>query len=123
MLFCQVLIETHLYVNSKKSNFAIHKRYPPNKIMPHILKNKNIEIHIDLPTENYSSSRFDWTGKIVNVMFQNIQLASVESLTSKNKMQIGKGFYNEFGIDTALGFNDAIIGDWFHKIGVGLLKK
>ena len=38
-------------------------------------------------------------------------------------MQNGKGFYNEFGIDTALGFNEAVIGDWFHKIGVGLLKK
>lgn len=60
--------------------------------MPHILKNKNIEIHIDLPTENYSSSRFDWTGKIVNVMFQNIQLASVESLTSKIKCKLEKAF-------------------------------
>jgi hypothetical protein len=127
MLFCQVLKESHLYLNSKKSNFVLHKIYPPNKIiryyMPHILKNKNIEIQIDLPTENYNSSRFDWTGKIVNVTFQNIQLAGIESLTSKNKTQIGKGFYNEFGIDTALGFNEAIIGDWFHKIGVGLLRK
>jgi len=127
MLFCQVLKEPHLYVHSKKSNFASHKIQEPNKIiryyMPHILKNKNLEIHIDLPAENYSSSRFDWTGKIVKVTFQNIQLASTESTTSKNETQIGKGFYNEFGIDTALGFNEAIIGDWFHKIGVGLLKK
>jgi hypothetical protein len=127
MLFCQVLKESHLYLNSKKSNFVSNKIHPSKKIihycMPHILKNKNLEIHIDLPAENYNSSRFDWTGKIVNVMFQNIQLASIESLTSKNETQIGKGFYNEFGIDTALGFNEAIIGDWFHKIGVGLLKK
>jgi len=36
---------------------------------------------------------------------------------------LGKGFYNEFGIDTALGFKEAKIGGWFHKIGVGLLKK
>jgi hypothetical protein len=91
--------------------------------MPHILKNKNLEIHIDLPAENYNAARFDWTGKIVNVKFQNIQLASIENTSSKNETQIGKGFYNEFGIDTALGFNEAAIGDWFHKIGVGLLKK
>ena len=121
------LKRTHLYVHSKKSNFASHKIHVPNKIirycMPHILKNKNLEIHIDLPAENYSSSRFDWTGKIVKLTFQNIQLASIESTTAKNEAQIGKGFYNEFGIDTALGFNEATIGDWFHKIGVGLLKK
>ena len=91
--------------------------------MSHILKNKNLEIQIDLPAENYNFSRFDWTGNIVSVKFNNIQLASTESATDENEMQIGKGFYNEFGIDTALGFNEAAIGGWFHKIGVGLLKK
>jgi|TARA_B110000858_G_scaffold70484_1_gene81914 hypothetical protein len=91
--------------------------------MSHILKNKNLEIQIDLPAENYNFSRFDWTGNIVSVKFKNIQLASTESITYENEMQNGKGFYNEFGIDTALGFNEAVIGDWFHKIGVGLLKK
>lgn len=34
-----------------------------------------------------------------------------------------KGLYNEFGIENALGFEETEIGDWFHKIGVGLLKK
>ena len=59
----------------------------------------------------------------MSVKYNNIQLASTESATYENEMQIGKGFYNEFGIDTALGFNEAAIGGWFHKIGVGLLKK
>ena len=36
--------------------------------MSHILKNKNLEIQIDLPAENYNFSRFDWTGNIVSVM-------------------------------------------------------
>ena len=91
--------------------------------MAHILKNKNIEIHIDLPVENYNFSRFDWTGKIVSVNFQNIQLSSIECTDCQNEHHFGKGFYNEFGIDTALGFNETNIGNWFHKIGVGLLKK
>lgn len=91
--------------------------------MPHILKNKNLEIHIDLPSENYNASRFDWTGKIVKVAFQNDQLSSMERHDFKNEHQQGKGFYNEFGIDTALGFEETAIGGWFHKIGVGLLKK
>lgn len=91
--------------------------------MPHILKNKNVELHIDAPNENYNFSRFDWTGKIVKAKFQNIQLSTVENTDCQNKNHFGKGFYNEFGIDTALGFDEAEVGGWFHKIGVGLLKK
>jgi hypothetical protein len=91
--------------------------------MPYILKNKNLEIHIDLPEENYTFSRFDWTGKIVEVKFQNINLSGVERTDCENEHYFGKGFYNEFGIDSALGFNETDIGGWFHKIGVGLLKK
>lgn len=91
--------------------------------MAHILKKKNLEIKIDVPLENYSFSRFDWTGKIVDVKFKNIPLASIEDPNCTNENFFGKGFYNEFGIDTALGFEEAEIGGWFHKVGVGLLKK
>ena len=91
--------------------------------MPYLLKNKNFEIHIDLPNENYNFSRFDWTGKIANVKFQNISLSGLESADVRNENHFGKGFYNEFGIDNALGFDEAKSGEWFHKIGVGLLKK
>ena len=91
--------------------------------MTYILKNKNLEILIDAPLENYNFSRFDWTGKIVDVKFQNSQLSSVERTDSQHEHSFGKGFYNEFGIDTALGFDETDIGGWFHKIGVGLLRK
>ena len=91
--------------------------------MTQILKNKNLEIHIDHPLENYKGSRFDWTGKIVRLKFQNMELAGVENPDAENEPYLGKGFYNEFGIDFALGFDEAPIGGWFHKIGVGLLKK
>ena len=91
--------------------------------MAHILKNKNLEIHIDLPFENYKFSRFDWTGKIAKVKFEDIQLSSIERTDCQNEHDFGKGFYNEFGIDKALGFDETDMGRWFHKIGVGLLKK
>lgn len=91
--------------------------------MAYILKNKNIEIHIDLPLEGYNFSRFDWTGKIVEVKFQNKYVTSKERTDAINEHHIGKGFYNEFGIDSPLGFKEANTGEWFHKIGVGLLKK
>lgn len=91
--------------------------------MSHLLKNQNFEILIDLPGENYRSSRFDWSGKISEVKYKNILISSTEHITDQNDKVSGKGFYNEFGIDSALGFDDAKSGEWFHKIGIGLLQK
>ena len=89
----------------------------------YVLKNKNIEIHIDLPLENYNFSRFDWTGKIMAVKFKGIYVSGVEKLNSENNNIVGKGFYNEFGIDKPIAFNETAEGAWFHKIGIGVLKK
>ncbi len=91
--------------------------------MPHILKNELITVQIDLPEEQYQGSRFDWTGKITAVTFNNTTITGVERTDTKVGEHCGKGFYNEFGIDSPLGFEATEIGDWFHKIGVGLLRK
>ncbi len=91
--------------------------------MPHILKNNTLEIQIDLPEEGYNFSRFDWSAKITQVKFQIIPLSIAERIDIMSDADLGKGFYNEFGIDSALGFEETAIGGWFHKIGVGLLKK
>lgn len=91
--------------------------------MPHILKNDNLELIIDLPLENYNFTRFDWTGKIRSVNYRDIYLSGIERTDAVNEHHIGKGFYNEFGIDSPIGFETTRIGEWFHKIGVGLLKK
>ncbi|MFZ4522572.1 MAG: hypothetical protein ACOYNC_12760 [Bacteroidales bacterium] len=92
-------------------------------IMTHVLENKNLEIRIDLPLTNYTFSRFDWTGKIVSVRYKNIEISGVERINADDDDKCGKGFYNEFGINTAIGYDETMEGDWFHKIGVGLLKK
>lgn len=91
--------------------------------MTHILRSKNLEIHIDLPLNNYNLSRFDWTGKITTVKYRNVYVTGVEKTNIESENDYGKGFYNEFGIDAAIGYNETKEGDWFHKIGVGLLKK
>lgn len=91
--------------------------------MPHTLRNELFELRIDLPTENYLGSRFDWSGKITSVTFNNTAITGVERTDTKVGEHCGKGFYNEFGIDSPLGFENTEIGDWFHKIGVGLLRK
>jgi len=89
--------------------------------MTHVLKNKNIEIKIDLSHENYSFPRFDWTGKIAEVYFKDKPVSGFELIEDFDETKFGKGFYNEFS--KPLGFEEIEIGDWFHKIGVGLLKK
>lgn len=91
--------------------------------MTHVLKNEHLEIQIDFPLENYNFSRFDWTGKIVSVQYKNICIAGVEKPNDEDDSKSGKGFYNEFGINAPIGFAEIQPGDWFHKIGIGLLKK
>ncbi|MGB5270962.1 MAG: hypothetical protein WBN52_10700 [Eudoraea sp.] len=54
--------------------------------------------------------------------FKDIQVSGVERTDGHNENYFGKGFYNEFGIDKALGFDETDIGGWFHKIGIGLLN-
>ena len=91
--------------------------------MTHIIKNNTLEVAIDLPLENYEGSRFDWTGKISVIKFLNIPLTTVEGPGSKNVNFLGRGLFNEFGITSPIGFEETPMGGWFHKIGIGLLKK
>ena len=91
--------------------------------MPHILKNKSLEVHFDLPLEGYNFSRFDWTGKITHVKFKGVPVTTIERTDDVDANLFGKGLYNEFGIEAAIGFEETEPGDWFHKIGVGALKK
>ena len=91
--------------------------------MPHLLENDVVSLRIDLPSDGYSLQRFDWTGKIAALKYKGAILSGYEDINRKNSPHLGQGFYNEFGINSPLGYYDAEIGDWFHKIGVGLLKK
>jgi hypothetical protein len=90
--------------------------------MPHLLKNKILAIEIELPAENYQQSRFDWTGKIVSVKYLGKKITSQELPNSKSA-NIGEGLYNEFGFKLPLGYHEIPIGGYFHKIGIGLLRK
>jgi hypothetical protein len=103
--------------------FVASSQHKKDTEMTYVLKNKNLEIQIDLPLTNYNFSRFDWTGKIVSVKYKGVPVSGVEKLNDEDDTKSGKGFYNEFGIEAAIGFNETNEGDWFHKIGVGLLKK
>src|SRR5210317_1924515 len=86
------------------------------------LENKNIQLEFHNSEEGYQGARFAQLGKLVSVKFESI-LYTTNELKSGFSNQHGTGFYNEFDIDNALGYDETEKGDWFHKIGVGLLKK
>jgi hypothetical protein len=85
-----------------------------------ILKNNNLILELELPGQDYIDSRFDWSGKITSVSYKGITVTGSEK---EGVSECGKGFYNEFGIDQPLGYEQAGAGGLFHKIGVGLLKR
>ena len=89
-----------------------------------LLGNSILRIEIDKPGQNYRGSRFDWTGKITQITFDNkYTFCTEETLDSKLVNIRGRGLYNEFGISQALGYNECKPGEKFSKVGVGLIKK
>jgi hypothetical protein len=88
-----------------------------------VLSNPYLEIEIQLPGEGYAGSRFDHTGKIIQIRFNDRTFCTCEKNSSDDLNSSGRGLYNEFGIDEPLGYSDCKIGERFLKIGVGLLVK
>ncbi|MCG8578324.1 MAG: hypothetical protein MI866_00305 [Bacteroidales bacterium] len=83
---------------------------------------EHIKLSIEEPHEGYVGTRFDWTGKILQLWWKSVPLCTTELAGSTSVLQ-GKGFFNEFGIARAIGYNSCQPGDYFPKIGVGMLRK
>ncbi len=66
--------------------------------MPYTLKNEQLEIVIDSPSEGYNYSRFDHSGKIISVKYKGLEIAAIERFDDVPLNQIGRGFYNELGM-------------------------
>lgn len=89
-----------------------------------ILKNNILSLSIEEPGRVYKHSRFDWTGNISQILFENkFSFCSAETTGDFNVERHGQGLYNEFGIVKPIGYDDCAVGEKFPKIGVGLLTK
>lgn len=75
-------------------------------------------------TGAYSGTRFDWTGFITQVTLEKggHTFCVPESLVPGHGSG-GSGFCNEFAISRSIGYEEAEVGEWFPKPGVGLLQK
>ncbi|MBN2220844.1 MAG: hypothetical protein JW708_01475 [Vallitaleaceae bacterium] len=88
-----------------------------------ILKNQRLCVEIARPSTAYSGSRFDWTGFITQITLDEKDTFCVKEQIGPNRSSGGIGFCNEFGIDRPIGYEDTSVGNYFPKIGVGMLKK
>jgi len=82
----------------------------------------HIKVLIEEPEEGYSGTRFDKTGKIVQLWWKGIPFCSAEYKHDSSN-SIGRGFFNEFGMTDPIGYENCQVGSYFPKIGVGLLQK
>jgi hypothetical protein len=91
---------------------------------PIILNSNRLQVEIAYPGSVYNWTRFDWTGFVTQVTLDGAHTFCVpESYIPGNGSTKGVGLCNEFGIEIAVGYADAKVGEAFPKIGVGLLKK
>ena len=89
-----------------------------------ILENSLLRLTIEEPGRVYKNSRFDWTGNISQILFENkFSFCSAEKTGDFYGERHGQGLYNEFGIAKPVGYDDCAVGAKFPKIGVGLLTK
>ena len=88
-----------------------------------LLENDRLRIKVsNCPTAGYNSSRFDWTGFITDILFDDeIQYASVESEHPADAMANGAGLCNEFRVPDYAAAAPA--GTKFLKPGIGLLTQ
>jgi len=92
--------------------------------MVHELSNHILRLEIQEPGAGYKGSRFDWTGQITQVVFENNHSFCTDEVADPAKKHLyGRGLYNEFGIDMPLGYKNCRPGEKFPKIGVGYLLK
>ncbi|KOP64900.1 hypothetical protein AMS62_06300 [Bacillus sp. FJAT-18019] len=95
--------------------------------MRYNLKNDRLSVEIASIGEAYRGTRFDWTGFITQVSWKDEQdelhtFCVPESLIP-NEGTGGEGLCNEFSIFDPIGYDEALPGGKFPKIGVGQLTR
>ena len=89
-----------------------------------LLENNLLQLEIQEPGKGYCGSRFDWTGQITQIRYRRQHTFCTEETVDPALVnKLGRGLYNEFGIDQPLGYHDCSVGDKFPKIGIGLITR
>lgn len=86
------------------------------------MASNRLTVEFAAPATVYRGSRFDWTGFVTQVTLDGATRFCVPESTDGTGTG-GWGLSNEFGILEPVGFEDAQPGEWFPKLGVGLLRR
>jgi len=89
------------------------------------LKNAKIRLVMGEPGVEYTGTRFDWCGQILEIHYRELfQLCGRERKgPPQASEELGIGLHNELGTEGALAFEECPLGEYFFKIGLGLMKK
>jgi hypothetical protein len=90
---------------------------------PIVIRSDRLAVEIAAPGSVYNRTRFDWTGFITQVTLDGSHTFCVPEDYDPAKGTGGIGLCNEFGIEKAIGFDDAQPGQPFPKLGIGLLTR
>jgi len=96
---------------------------PAQPSAPIILKSARLTVEIAPPGTAYARTRFDWTGFITQVTLDGQHTYCVPEDPDPSKGTGGIGLCGEFGIEQAVGYDDAQPGECFPKLGIGLLRR
>ena len=87
------------------------------------IKNERLEVNFTISGKEYNGTRFDRMGMIKEVLLDNKDTFHARESLVDGQGSDGQGFYNEFGIEEPIGYDEIGVGEQFLKIGVGALIK
>ena len=87
-----------------------------------VLKSDALTVQIAAPGTVYRGTRFDWSGFITQVTLDGRHTFCVSEALDGTGTG-GQGLCNEFGIFDPVGYDEVKAGEWFPKLGVGLLQR
>jgi hypothetical protein len=90
---------------------------------PILLASDRLSVEIAPPGTAYDRTRFDWTAFILQVTLDEQHTFCVPEDPDPTQGTGGIGLCNEFGIETAIGYDKAQPGECFPKLGIGVLEK
>jgi len=87
-----------------------------------VINSERLRVDIATPGTLYSGSRYDWTAFITQITLDDrVTFCAPEAIDGSGSG--GIGLCSEFGIESAVGFDEAALGEHFVKPGVGLLER
>ena len=87
------------------------------------LHSERLLVEIAQPGSVYQRARFDWSGFVTQVTLDGRHTFCVPEDPDPKKGTGGIGLCGEFGIERAVGYAEAGVGECFPKPGIGLLRK